>query len=131
MTQRSVNYLRAYNEIHALVLRRPGAVSRSAFVARRTLPGHANTPSVLARSPVGARRGRNDPGYPKPFSDASFCIFALTLLPPPLRFSLPPLFFIIPKNVRGQKVQDSKGVRQSVKPSVVVVGFLILSWQRV
>ena len=97
--QHSANYLRAYSrntyscarmaEYHVLGLGHPGSTFRNV----------SDPPPVLARSPVGACRRRVDPGHPKPFSDVSFWIFAFILLPPPLRFPLPLLFFIILKNV--------------------------------
>ena len=55
-TQPPVNYLRPFFEYSS-------HAQTAVFVDLM----RAGTPSVLARSPVGARRRRNDPGNPKPF----------------------------------------------------------------
>ena len=72
--QHSANYLRAYPEIHARV----SGVHQAPSFKRRTLAAWGHLPRRVRHSvrfgptPVGVCRRRIDPGYPKPFSDASF-----------------------------------------------------------
>ena len=68
--QHSANYLRAYHEIHTRVRGRVDGMHQASSFKRWPPGGLLSVRFGPTR--VGACRRRIDPGYPKPFSDASF-----------------------------------------------------------